>query len=304
MTNDDDLSLTERVFAIASDLSPSEAKVASVVLDSPRAVLSMGLSALARKAGVSDPTVVRFYTSLGFSGFKEFQVKLAEAIAVGRPVRSAPIRPGDSVAAISRRIFDDTISSLDRTRKSLDIDSVEAAVDAILEAKTMLLIGMGSSGVVAQDAMQKSAAFGLPCLASLDLHEQFKAAAMGDSGLIVLAVSNSGRSKEILGIAREAQKHGSKVIGVSGSETPLTELADIPIILRTYEDTDGNTPAVSRLAGEVLVDVLAVSVAMRRGPVHLAKVAAMQAALAAFRAGVLPDEPSRVVEDYSPTWSR
>src|SRR3546814_16216429 len=61
-------------------LTPSEQKIARVLLaDYP--VSGLGTqSSLARRAGVSDPTVVRFVAKLGFDGFTEFQASLLDEV--------------------------------------------------------------------------------------------------------------------------------------------------------------------------------------------------------------------------------
>src|SRR3546814_10154729 len=61
-------------------LTPSEQKIARVLLaDYP--VSGLGTqSSLARRAGVSDPTVVRFVAKLGFDGFTEFQASLIDEV--------------------------------------------------------------------------------------------------------------------------------------------------------------------------------------------------------------------------------
>ncbi len=77
--------------------------------------------------------------------------------------------------------------------------------------------------------------------------------------------------------------NGAKVVAVAGGPGPLAELADVALVLRTFEDTDIHTPTVSRLAGLVLVDILATAVAVRRGPEHLERLRGMKEALSVFR---------------------
>jgi RpiR family carbohydrate utilization transcriptional regulator len=77
--------------------------------------------------------------------------------------------------------------------------------------------------------------------------------------------------------------NGAKVVAVTGGPGPLAELADVALVLRTFEDTDIYTPTVSRLAGLVLVDILATAVAVRRGPEHLERLRGMKEALSVFR---------------------
>lgn len=281
-----DVSLLERLARAEDVLRPSEVRVARTVLADPSATVQMSMAALAASAGVSEPTVMRFCTGLGFDGFQDFKITLAESLAIGIPVTHSAITVEDSVAQMSAKIFDHTLTSLDRARRSLDTDAVSAAVDHLVGATNVLFVGLGASGIIAQDALQQAVLLGVPCAAPIDLHQQFMQASMLGPDSVLVAISNTGRSQSIVQIAAHAKTRGAAVIGVVGRPSPLQELADVAVILRTFEDTDTYTPTVSRLAGLVLIDVLATAVAVRRGPAHLERLSQMKEALAAFRGSV------------------
>ena len=270
-------------------LRPSERKVAEVVLQDTARAMRLSIAALAAAAGVSEPTVMRFCARLGFDGFQSFKFALAEALAVGIPVTHSAIQLDDSVQAMAVKIFDHTLSSLDRSRRSLDTTAVAAAVELLLTASNVLFVGLGASGIIAQDALQQAVLFGVPCAAPVDLHQQFMAASMCRPGSVLVAISNTGRSKSILDIAAQGKERGATVIGISGGPSPLIDLANVGLVLRTFEDTDIYTPTVSRLAGLVLIDVLATAVAVRRGPEHLERLGEMKVALSSFRGSSEPE---------------
>ena len=270
-------------------LRPSERKVAVVVLQDTARAMRLSIAALAAAAGVSEPTVMRFCARLGFDGFQSFKFALAEALAVGIPVTHSAIQLDDSVQAMAVKIFDHTLSSLDRSRRSLDTTAVAAAVELLLTASNVLFVGLGASGIIAQDALQQAVLFGVPCAAPVDLHQQFMAASMCRPGSVLVAISNTGRSKSILDIAAQGKERGATVIGISGGPSPLIDLANVGLVLRTFEDTDIYTPTVSRLAGLVLIDVLATAVAVRRGPEHLERLGEMKVALSSFRGSSEPE---------------
>ena len=270
-------------------LRPSERKVAVVVLQDTARAMRLSIAALAAAAGVSEPTVMRFCARLGFDGFQSFKFALAEALAVGIPVTHSAIQLDDSVQAMAVKIFDHTLSSLDRSRRSLDTTAVAAAVELLLTASNVLFVGLGASGIIAQDALQQAVLFGVPCAAPVDLHQQFMAASMCRPGSVLVAISNTGRSKSILDIAAQGKERGATVIGISGGPSPLIDLANVGLVLRTFEDTDIYTPTVSRLAGLVLIDVLATAVAVRRGPEHLERLGEMKEALSSFRGSSEPE---------------
>jgi RpiR family transcriptional regulator, carbohydrate utilization regulator len=278
-----DESVLELITGRQDRMRPSERKVAAAVLADPGAVVHLSMAGLADAAGVSEPTVMRFCTGLGFSGFQAFRLGLAQSLAVGIPVTHSAIEPDDPVEAMAGKIFDHTLSSLDRTRRSLDTAAVAAAVETLVRATSVHFVGLGASGIIAQDALQHAVLFGVPCTAPVDLHQQYMAASMCGPGEVVVAISNTGRTTSVLEVTERAKRAGAAVIAVTGGPGPLADLADVAIVLRTFEDTDIYTPTVSRLAGLVLVDVLATAVAVRRGPAHLERLREMKEQLSAFR---------------------
>lgn len=278
----------ELITARLDRMRPSERKVAAVVLQAPARALDLSMAGLADAADVSEPTVMRFCTGLGFAGFQSFKLGLAQALAIGIPVTHSAIEPDDPVEAIAGKIFDHTLSSLDRARRSLDMAAVAAAVDLLLQARTVLFVGFGASGIIAQDALQQAVLFGVPCSAPMDLHQQYMAASMCGPGDVIVGISNTGRTTSVLEVTERAKQNGAAVISISGGPGPLGELAAVALVTRTFEDTDIYTPTVSRLAGLVLVDILATSVAVRRGGEHLERLRGMKEALSTFR-GSAPD---------------
>ncbi|MGO1538049.1 MAG: MurR/RpiR family transcriptional regulator [Leucobacter sp.] len=276
--------LLEHLIERRGTLRRSELKVADLIADDPRAVVNSTMAGVAAAAGVSEPTVMRFATSLGFDGFQQFRMALAESLVLGLPATLSTVESGDSVAAITEKIFDHTMTSLDRARRYLDPEQSERAVEVLLECTSILFIGQGASGIIAEDAAQKAALFGLPCAALQDSHQQFMAASMSGPGTVIVAISNTGETKSVLEIARLAKERGCKLISIVGvSESTLGSIVDIPIVVRTFENTDIFTPSVSRLAALVAVDILATAVAVRRGSQHSEELSRMKDELSAFR---------------------
>ncbi|GAA5210645.1 SIS domain-containing protein [Microbacterium kyungheense] len=285
-TEDSTDTLLERITRQLPHLRRSEQRVAAIVLDNPVGAVHFTMAGLAEAAEVSEPTVMRFCASVGCEGFQDFKIQLAQTLALGLPVTHSSISAEDSSADLAEKIFDHTISSLDRARRTLDADAVEHAITALLGSSDILFVGFGASGIIAQDAQQKFPLFGVPCQAPEDFHQQFIAATMSGPRSVTVAISNTGHTEQTLIVAEAAKKAGATVISLTGRTSPLSELADIALVARTFEDTDVYTPSTSRLAGLVVVDVLATGVALRRTPEHTAAVRRMKSELASMRQGV------------------
>jgi RpiR family carbohydrate utilization transcriptional regulator len=297
-TEDSSDTLLERITRQLPSLRRSEQRVAAIVLDNPVGAVQFTMAGLAEAAEVSEPTVMRFCASVGCEGFQDFRIQLAQTLALGLPVTHSSITPDDSSADLSEKIFDHTISSLDRARRTLDAAAVEDAIALILDASDILFVGFGASGIIAQDAQQKFPLFGVPCQAPEDFHQQFIAATMSGPRSVTVAISNTGHTEQTMIVAEAARKAGASVISITGRPSPLSEIATVPLIARTFEDTDVYTPSTSRLAGLVVIDILATGVALRRSPEHTAAIRRMKSELASMRHGGGADE---AVADQQPS---
>jgi len=264
-------------------LRASEQKVADLVLGDPVQVMSFNMAGLAEAAGVSEPTVMRFCSAIGFTGFRSFKLELAQTIALGMPLTLSAIDADDSLSDLTDKVFSRTISSLDRARRGLDPAVMARAIDVVASASELIFVGAGASGIVAQDAQQKFPLFGVPCQAPADYHQQFIAASMCTPSSVVVAISNTALTKTVIRVANLAKKRGATVIAIVGSHGPLSALADVVIQVNTFEDTDLYTPSVSRLAGLVVIDVLSTGVSIRRGNSAAHRIQAMKEELALMR---------------------
>lgn len=267
----------------AQELRNSEQKVAAVILRDPAAAVEFNMAGLADAAGVSEPTVMRFCAAVGFDRFRSFKIALAQAVALGVPITFGAIRADDDTSVLAEKIFDHTISSMDRARNSLSATALSVAIDLISTAREVQFVGFGASGIVAQDAQQKFPLFGVPCQALIDYHQQYIAATLATAEMVMVAVSNTAKTRETIVVAEAAKNAGAKIITITGADGPLVLLADVDIRVKTFEDTDLLTPTVSRLASLVVVDILATGTALRRDPKQLDRIAQMKERLAVLR---------------------
>ena len=271
--------LLERIAERMPTLRASEAKVGGWVLLNPGKAAELNLAGLADASGVSEPTVVRFCSAIGVGRFRSFKLALVRSIALGETGAVSAVARGDSVEAVVSKSVDRTINALDRTRRHLAIPALAEATDRLASATEIVFIGAGSSGIVALDAQQKFPLFGVPCFAPVDFHEQFMKASMSGPGTVMLAISNSARTKTVVTVARTAKAAGAEVIALVGDSGPLARIADLVIRTSTFEDTELYTPTVSRIAELVVIDVLASLVALRRPDSHASRVALMKESL-------------------------
>ncbi|WP_419812185.1 SIS domain-containing protein [Bacterioplanoides sp.] len=257
--------LTEIAAAIPN-LRKSEVKVAEYVLKSPEQVMHMRIVDLAQEAQVSEPTIVRFCRGIGCNGFQEFKVRIAQEMAVANNIGQFAIAEDDSIENICNKIADTTIQRLHQVKSQLRSQQVAAAANAISSAQRVEFYGFGASGAVATDAQHKFFRLQVATAAYSDPHMQSMSAVTLGEDDVVVAISQSGRTKDLLHTVQLAQQHGAQVVSLAPANTPLSLAADLPIHINIEEDTEQFTPMTSRIAHLMIIDMLAVAVTQRRGP--------------------------------------
>lgn len=265
--------MLNRITAIQPQLRPSERKLAVYVSDAPRAVVDLSMTELAAKAGVSQPTIARFCRALGCSGFREFKIRLAQSIAPEVPAVYRDVLPDEGAAGIAAKVFDRTILALIEVRNSLSSDSVAAAIELLAGARRIEFYGAGGSGVAALDIQHKFFRLGMPSVAYSDPHTFSMSAALLGPGDVMVAVSNTGRTRDVIDAAQSARACGAAVIVITHGHSPLARLASVALMANLTEDTDIYAPMTSRISHLAIGDVLAVGVALKRGPELVDKLA-------------------------------
>lgn len=288
----------DQIGAVRATLSPAERKVADQVQDHAGELLSANISAIARRAGVSDPTVLRFCRSLGYQGFQEFKLALAGSLASPTYATSTfseyRIADTDPMTTVAGKVVEASQGAFAALLEQLDPDVLEEAVTALARARRVEFYGLGASATVAADAHHKFFRLNMTCIAYSDSHMQAMSAATLTGEDVVLAVSKTGRTVELVNNATVARRQGATVIALTQPESPLAAAASQVIGVDLPEDTDFVTPMTSRLAHLAVIDMLAAAVAARR-PGAEARLGEIKQALRARR--VTPetalDDPGR-----------
>jgi RpiR family carbohydrate utilization transcriptional regulator len=275
----------EVVRLMLGELRKSDRKVADLILADPHRILNATVAETALAAGVSEPTVIRFCTAIGCTGFQDFKLRLAQSLALGTPATHSVLLDTDSPESVVEKIFDYTITSLDWARHHLDKEALKQAIGILEQANYIEFFGFGASGVVARDAQQKFPLFGVPCGAQLDSHQQIMVASMMKPGDVAVVISNTGRTRSIIDVARTAKENGAKVIGITGFETSLAAQCDVTLLVETLDNTNIYTPTISRIAALVVIDVLSTAVALRRDEEHVRRFQRMKRRLTEYRTG-------------------
>ncbi|NLO95067.1 MAG: MurR/RpiR family transcriptional regulator [Firmicutes bacterium] len=244
-------------------LRPAEKRVAQVILSNPREAVHYSITQLAEKAEVSDATVVKFCKRLGYKGYQEFKIMLAQDVAVKPQLIHGEVEPGNDVQTIKEKIFQANISALQETAQVLETEALERAVQALANAGEIHFYGVGASGIVALDAEQKFSRIGLRTSAFLDTHLQIARAVHLREGDVAVCLSFSGETVEIVEALRAAKQAGALTIAITSfSGSTLAREADVLLLTSTQQNLFRSGAIASRLTQLSTIDVLFIAVAL------------------------------------------
>ena len=245
-------------------LTKSERRIADYIVDHTDEVMEQTVSYLAVHAQSSEITISRFCKKLGCSGLKELKLMLAAELSAAPQKACHDIQTGDSGRDVAAKVFANIAEGLQDTLSLLDYGALDAAARLLLKARRIYVFGFGNSATVCMDMATRFLRLGLAIREYADSHMQVTAAALMTADDVVIAVSHSGASKELLQSVQAARENGAKVIVItSHGQSPLAALADICLCGMGREVQYTSEAGASRLIHMAIGDVLYTRVAMQ-----------------------------------------
>lgn len=278
------LPATVAVRSLLPSLAPAEQRVAAAVLADPTAVARMSITALATRCGTSEATVVRFSRNVGFDGYPALRIALASeagrSAAEGRSSVGLDVEPGDSLAQMVEKVGAADARAIADTVASLDLPALQFAIDAVRHARRVEILGIGASGLVAQDLEQKLRRIGLVAAASTDRHAALTSAALLDRDDVVIVLSHSGETSDVIEPLEQASAETTSIAITNFRRSSLARVADIVLTTAAQESVFRSGAIASRVAQLTVVDCLFVGVARED---HEATLAALDRTYLAVR---------------------
>lgn len=244
-------------------LRPSEKKVADYFLQDRGEVKKMGIEEVARKAQVSQPTILRFLRALGYEGFKQFKYALIQEEARERGVEENPsilygfqFSQKDQLEQIPGKIIATSMQMLEETLKSVQIKEYKRAVEAILQASSISIYSVENSMCTAKDLLTKLTFLGLNCRMHEDYYLQSISARNLKKNDLAIGISYSGYSRDTVEMMRLAKRAGASTMVLTNFENAMiADYADILLCASHHQFLYGDT-IFSRISQLALVDML------------------------------------------------
>lgn len=213
-----------RFRSVSQSLTELERRVAKYIIDHPEEVIASTLAKVSAKCGVSETTVLRVCRHAGFNGFTDMKISIAKDLST--PIRTfgEDMSEDDDPGTVFEKVFQSSIQCLNDTIEICDRGEFERAVELLDVANQILIIGVGPSGVLAQDLYYKLVRLRKSCSYETDSYNQLiKASVMGENDLL-LCISVSGLSSDPIDTLRVAKERGVKSICITGNASSYMAL--------------------------------------------------------------------------------
>ena len=172
-------------------------------------IIYMSITELASLLGVAEATFLRFCRKLDYRGFQDFKLNLSQELGS------------------EKRIADDMTDAIFETYKQLDYDDCIAVAKLIIGAGKCCVFGVGNSAVAPVMLKNKLVRAGIYVENTSDTHMQTIIASNLGKGDVILLVSVSGATKDIINLAEIAKKNGTAIVVITNyNRSPLAKYAD------------------------------------------------------------------------------
>ena len=255
-------------------------RIADYILADPVHITSISIQQMAAELDIAESSIIRFCKIVGCAGFSEVKLLLAKYSPKSVRTIFEDLSETDSISTISESVFSRNIDTLERALQLLDFEKIEQAVGVLSRAENILILGVGASGTIAEDFYIRLMRIGIRAVSLTDSHLMQIQASQCGPDTAVIAISHTGKTREIVSAVRTARECGAPTIGITGyPDTPLKEVSDICLELYSPEQLFVS-PRVAQFS---LIDTLYVSLAIRRKDSVVQNIERMNEVLKPFR---------------------
>ncbi|MGE6162689.1 MurR/RpiR family transcriptional regulator [Aeromonas salmonicida] len=197
-------------------------RLGQFVLEQPQRVLYLTITELARESGTSEASVTRLCRGVGCRGYTEF--KMALALETQKEQAS---QPQASAASAFSTLIEESVAALRDTGALVSQHALLQSAGLLEKARQIQIYGVAASAMIGEYLAYRLLRMGISAQQFSDMHRAAMNATSLKPGDVVIAVSSSGSTKDLLHAVQLGKEHGASIIVLSNtSRSPLATLAN------------------------------------------------------------------------------
>ena len=249
--------ILSKIEANISVYSGIERRIAEKILENPKKFITYSMTDLSKEAGVSQGSINNFSKKVSGNGFSALKLMIAQQLPLYTEEQFTSLEDGDSIKDILRKSKVENEKALKNTIILNNEHSLESAVNKILTAKKIELYGIARSGIIAKDFFYQLLQLGLPATYVDDVLLSPVSSSMLDENCVVIAVSSTGRTKDIIDAVKIAKENNVHIICITANKnSPLAKLADDVLLAMPSGETVTGTANEVRLSQMFLTNCI------------------------------------------------
>lgn len=211
-------------------LTKTALAIADYITDHPEEAALASISSLASACGVADATLYRFCRQLGFNGYNEMKISLAQANVTPSLHSASTLKPGMNTQELIDHSLVSFQNVIQDTMTNLVPSNIEKAAELLRNAENVYCFGHGGSMMLVSDIWVRLSTISNKFHVISDSHLQLISASLMTPADVMLFVSYSGATHDVMDIFREAKRAGAKIILITHhKDSPAARLADIAL---------------------------------------------------------------------------
>lgn len=255
------LAIGARIKMSLSILNPTERRIAEWLIIKGNIRQETSLREVASTLQVSEPLLVKVAKKIGFSGFRELRSALISYFESLPYEKEEEVTEHDSLDTVLDKVFSSSIQALKEARSVADAATIGKAAQLIFNARRVIIFGVGGSASVGLDFEHKLLRLGIISHAYSDFHLMLMAASQLEEKDVVIAISQTGATREILNAVNTARAKKTKVICITNNDgSPLSQSSDLSIFSPAMSGPLLGQNAVARIVQLNLLDSLFIAI--------------------------------------------
>ncbi len=231
----------------------AEKKVADFVLQNPQKAVDSNVSELARESGVSDATVVRMCHHIGYTGYYQFRIKLAQDMGGKQYETRTPEHTGDEV----EKMFREYAEAMLAIGRRIDADVMWNCVNLLKNCKQAHLLAVGNTCPLTQYMGFRLGRLGIKCTYNVAAEYFMNHVNLADPEDILIAISQSGTSRQVIQGLELGKEKGLKAIAITAfGQSPVANLADYVLLSAGKEEPFNYYKGYAHMNETAVIDAL------------------------------------------------
>lgn len=206
-----------------NNFTEKEKEVAKYILKNKSKIKNKSITKLAKATDTSAATITRFSKKIGVNSFVELKMKLHAF---------NELENSNKVDDIFVNITNYYKKVLKNSQQLVDKNSINKLVEKIKNATRVYIYGIGSSGLTASEMRLRLLRMGFDVYSITDSHLMKINSAIISKKDLVISISISGKTKEIIESLKVSKENGAEIVTITSFEdTPILQYSDMNFLI-------------------------------------------------------------------------